>query len=124
VSVDQFLDRQYDRANYNCAHLVCEAWEAETGQALGDVLQGFLLPPRARHVDWSKRHALKRLDSPQSPCIVLMRRPRLSAHVGMFVRGKVLHINEAGVAFQRLSIATLGFPIVGFYGYANCNYRA
>lgn len=123
MSLDQFLDRQYDKANYNCAHLVCDAWEAETGQPLRDVLAGFLVPPGARQVDWSKRHALRPLRAPESPCIVLMRRPRQSAHVGLFVRGKVLHITESGVALQRLSIATLGFSIVGFYGYANGYHR-
>lgn len=115
MSIDQFLDRRYDRRNYHCGHLLCDAWEAETGEPLRHALAGFLLAPEHRRAGWSLLRSLRPLTGPASPAIVLMRRPRSPCHVGMFIRGKVLHIREAGVAFQPLAIATFGFPLVGFY---------
>lgn len=115
MSIDQFFYRQYDRRTYHCGHLLCEAWEAETGEPLREALAGFLLAPEDRTASWSLLRSLRPLTGPASPAIVLMRRPRSPCHVGMFLRGKVLHIGEAGVKFQPLALATFGFPLVGFY---------
>lgn len=115
MSIDQFLDRRYNRRFYHCGHLLCEAWEAETGEPLREALAGFLLAPEERRASWSLLRSLRPLTGPASPAIVLMRRPRSPCHVGMFIRGKVLHIRETGVAYQPLSLARLGFPLIGFY---------
>lgn len=121
MSVDQFLNKRYDPMNYNCAHLVCDAWEAETGEPIREALQGFLQPPGARRVDWSQRSHFERLDAPRSPCLVLMDRPKTTPHVGIYLRGRVLHITEAGVQFMPVPIATYGYRLVRYYGYANCH---
>lgn len=115
MGIDKFYNRKYDEVNYNCAHLVCEAWEAETGVDIAHNLRGFLLPPSERRVVLSDLRPLTALEVPTSPCIVLMQQRRHAPHVGLFLRGKVLHIKESGVEFQPLEVATLGFKRVRFY---------
>lgn len=121
TGIDRFLPRVYDPANYNCAHFVCEVWEAETGQPIGEALAGFLAPRSARVADMRQRSKFTRLERPKSPCLVLMDRPKLAPHVGMYLRGKVLHIQEKGVQYMPLPIATYGYKSVRFYEYANRN---
>ena len=115
MSIDALLHRTYDRKRYNCAHFVSDAWKHETGQDIREQLIGFLFPPSDRFVLFALRHSFVSLDRPKSPCIVLMRSPRREPHVGIWLRGKVLHITQSGPQLQPLDIATLGFSIVRFY---------
>ena len=115
MSIDALLHRRYDTRGYNCAHLVAEAWRHETGRDITDKLQGFLFPPAGRFVPFSLRREFFPLDKPVSPCIVLMRRPGQPPHVGMFIRGRVFHIQESGSQLQPLDVATFGFSSVRFY---------
>lgn len=121
MSVDSFLSRIYDRDTYNCAHLAAEVWAFETGDDIAPILTGVLAPAVERRAEWSLRRDLAALSRPTSPCIVLMRRPRTAPHVGVYLRGRVLHITERGVQFAPLEIATLGFKVIGFYGQRNSN---
>ena len=115
MSVDKFYNRKYNEKIYNCAHLVCEAWKDETGVDIAHNLKGFLLPPSDRRVILSDLRPLTLLERPESPCIVLMRQSRRAPHVGIFLRGKVLHIKATGVEYQPIEVATLGFKRVRFY---------
>ena len=92
-----------------------QVWENITGQNIRECLAGFLLPPGRRFVRGSIRRKFVRLEKPKSPCIVLMHKFSGSAHVGLFLHGRVLHIRRAGVAFQPLELATLGFKTHRFY---------
>lgn len=123
MSLDQFFDRRYNRNTYNCAHLVADVWEAETGECIRQALAGFLAPPADRRAAWSLARDFVPLTRPAAPCIVLMRRPRSPSHVGIYIRERVAHIREPGFAYQPLNVATLGFSIVRFYGYANRHHR-
>jgi hypothetical protein len=115
MSIDKFYNKRFNETEYNCAHLVCEAWEDETGVDITRNLQGFLLPPSERRVVLSNLRPLTPLAVPASPCIVLMQQRRHAPHVGLFLRGKVLHIKATGVEYQPLEVATLGFNRVRFY---------
>lgn len=113
--IDEFFFRKYDRSNYNCAHLVAEAWLKITGLDISERLAGFLKPVRARSVGMSLRHSFIRLQAPESPCVVLMNRPGAVAHVGVYYRGKVLHIHASGTEYVPLDVARRGFTTVRFY---------
>ena len=115
MSIDPFFNRVYDKSKYNCAHFVAEVWQHLTGDDIHDFLKGFLLPPRERYVKSGVRHNFEKLGKPTSPCIVLMRKPCLAPHVGLFYQGRVFHINEMGVQFQPLNVATRGFTKLSFY---------
>jgi len=115
MSIDKFLKKKYDKDSYNCAHLVCDVWEDITGESIRHKLTGFLRPYNERTAEWATFRQLSRLDAPESPCIVLMQRFHTSPHVGIFVRDRVLHIDEIGVKFQPLEVATRYFQRVRFY---------
>jgi hypothetical protein len=44
-----------------------------------------------------------------------MQRPKTPPHIGVFLRGKVLHLKESGAEFQPLDVASFGFTKMGFY---------
>lgn len=115
MSIDPLFSKRYDKAAYNCAHFLVDAWRHVTGEDLGDRLAGFLRPPAARVVDWGQRHGFAPLDRPRSPCIVAMHRPRTVPHVGMYYRGRVLHLHERGVEYQPLDVASRGFTKLRYY---------
>jgi hypothetical protein len=109
------MDRVYNAATYNCAHFVCEVWRGETGRDIDETLHGVLLPPRARRLRLGDVHrVVEVLERPESPCLVLMRN-KWESHIGVFLRGRVLHLLQNGVQFQPLPIATLGFNKVRFF---------
>lgn len=114
-SVDSMLDRKYDARNYNCAHFVAEAWEHITGNAMSDRLRGFLAPMAGRSAPLNLRREFKPLAKPESPCLVWLTGRNCPPHVGMYIRGKVLHIRKSGVIFEPLHLAVLGFRRVRFY---------
>jgi hypothetical protein len=114
MSTDQFMGRVYNARSYNCAHFVCDVWEQETGQHIGDTLAGVLHAPRERKLKLPDVHRVTVLASPESPCLVLMRN-RWESHVGVYLRGKVLHLIETGVQYVPLDVACIGFPKVRFF---------
>jgi len=114
--IDHFFDRLYNAKTYNCAHFVADVFKHEVGRDISETLAGFLLPPGKRTVNPSIKKQFTRIARPQDNAIVLMSRPRTSPHVGLFLRGKVLHLTQySGVQFMPLHIATLGFRTVRFY---------
>lgn len=116
MSIDRFLSKDYNKQTYNCAHLACDIWKLETGQDLSEFLQGFLTKEKNRTVSRQDLARFHRLTKPISPCIVLMNPAgKRSPHVGIFVRGRIVHITETGVVWQRLEMASLGFKTVRFY---------
>jgi hypothetical protein len=111
-SVDPYLSRVYDPVRYDCWCLLREAWLELTGFDIGARPPA----PAAALAIW--RH-FDRLPAAASPSIALMRRPRIVSHVGLFWRGRVLHIQPDGARYEMLESASLGFTEVGFYTHAN-----
>jgi len=115
MSIDQFFHRKYNINSYNCAHFVCEVWESLTGESIAHKLAGVLKPPKDRVVGFDLRRQFKRLAGPESPCLTLMQRAKNAPHVGIYLRGRVFHIQETGVEFQPIDVAKRGFDKIGFY---------
>lgn len=115
TSVDAYLGKVYDEDAYNCLHMARDVWYDLTGEDIWDRL-GTLRAPKV-HRTFVRRNRLgfDRLPGPVDPCIVLMRRPHTEPHLGVYLRGKVLHINSVGVAHQTLDVASLGYKTVSFY---------
>lgn len=111
MSFDHLLGKVYDRESYNCAHLVADAWKIETGEDITNAVVGFLEPRR----EATGLRQFRRLDKPQSPCIVMMRHGIARPHVAIFVRGKILQIRESGVSMLPPEVATLGYTKIRYY---------
>jgi len=103
--IDRYLQRNFKLRGYNCWSLVREFWQDTQGVDLGPVI-GF---------NDSKKLEYVKLEKPESPCIVLLLNPRQIPHVGVYWKGKVLHIKQSGAQYVPLNVASFGFKEVEFY---------
>lgn len=115
MSLDKFFFKTYNRKYYNCAHLTCDVWQELTGQDLRDAFRGFLNGRGETRAILKDLRRFRKLDAPVSPCIVLFQSSRMAPHVGVFVRGKVLHIQPRGVEYQPVEVVAVGFKHTRFY---------
>lgn len=115
MTIDEFFNRKFNRETYNCAHFASEVWQHLTGESIAHKLTGLLEPPKYRHVRFDLRRQFVRLQAPESPCLALMTRRGSPPHVGIYLRGRILHIHELGVEFQPTDVASRGFERIGFY---------
>jgi hypothetical protein len=103
--------------HYNCVNLVVESWYTETGQDISATFQGVLVPKDQRLVQAAIRGDFTPVPQPVSPCLVLFRCGKATPHLGLFVRGKVLHLSERGPVRQLIANASLGYDSVKFYAH-------
>lgn len=118
MNFDKYFGRVYHIRNYNCAHLVVEAGTDVFGPRIGEMLRAYLCAPSERKSKLSDLKLGRWLKKPVDPCVVLFQAPGRIAHVGLFYKGKVLHINERGVQYQPLDVVSFGYPKVRFF---TCN---
>ena len=115
IDIESYFYRQYHSTKYNCLHFAREVWRDVACVDIMDSLS-CLFQAETKHPKLSHFKAFKKLDNPQDPCLVLLTRPRFAtAHIGIYIGGKILHIHERGVEFQPLEIVQLGFKTVRFY---------
>lgn len=110
-SIDPLLSRRRS-PGYDCSHFAAEAWEHETGENLADRLDGIFEEKRTARLSIARK--FKRIKEPVSPCIVVMQPEKREPHVGVFIRGRVLHLRERA-EFMPLDVARRGFSKVRFY---------
>lgn len=113
--VDRYLDRRFDKARYNCFDFAREVWKELTGVDLGaqtpEDISISAFTARALFV----ANSLEKLDAPVDPCLVLMRRARIEPHVGVYYRGRVLHLKPTGVQYMPLDQVTAAYTTITFY---------
>ena len=114
---DDYMGRRFDLRAYNCWHLVRDVWRDMTDVDLGD-----LTPPRTdnaalEEAAWVATDGPRfvRLERAEAPCIVLFRRRSQMPHVGVLLRGRVLHMRPSGVHHQALQDVAEEFDQVDFY---------
>lgn len=105
MNTDTYLMKRFNKDTYNCWHFVHEVWRDLTGTDLST--------PNPS-VESIAPH-MQQIDIPESPCIVLMLRARCTPHVGVYYKGRVLHMNARGAEYGALDSVTASFPTVRFY---------
>lgn len=115
-SVDEYLGRTYHRERFNCFHLAAEVWMDLTSQDLiklyGDAIRNGV---ESKKLSRRLIQGFREIRVVQDPCIVLLQNPRTSPHIGVYLRGRVLHIREhSGVRFEAIHFARLGFKTMRF----------
>jgi len=115
MSIDIYLDRVYNRSTYNCGHFVADVWQDLTGQAIHEAVAGIAQPVGKGRAVLTQLRTFKRIREPVSPCIVMLNPPRGLPHIGIYLRGRILHITETGVGFDHIEVASVGFKQVRFY---------
>lgn len=115
-SVDKYLEKKHNMTTYNCWDFIREIWMDIKEQDIG-----FRTPDNVTRKEMKEKFAreekqFKKLSEPVDPCIVLFKRRMILPHVGIYVRGKVLHLPEHSYGkFEPLGIVSLGFLETGFY---------
>ena len=99
---------QYNAKSYCCEHFVIDAYRHYKGIDLTNKLltSGFFNACNLRR--------FKRIDMPYQYCFVMFRASN-KAHVGLWVDGKVLHLESSGVTWQPLDYIKQQFDRVYFY---------
>jgi hypothetical protein len=116
VSIDRFFGKIYSKANYNCAHFSIEVMKYFTGVDASEVIHGVLCAPSKRKLDITDSSRIKILAKPVSPCFVLMKRRLGDSHIGVWYKGKVLHLLESSsVQYVPFDIASIGFTRFRFF---------
>jgi len=115
LDIDKYLSRSYDLANYNCWHLLREAWLELTGNDLGD-----RTPDRITKAALVGRFdtdvpAFVELPAPEDPSLMLMTRRGTVPHVGLFYRGRVLQMLSSGASYTIPATACAGFEQVRYF---------
>lgn len=123
VDVAKYLTgREFHWRNYNCFHFVRDVWLDLTGVDLGDLSPTEATPGSMQGAFTAGEEALlgankvARIPRPVDPCIVLMLRPRVLNHVGIFTQRRVLHLApRLQVRLEDFKLATMSFNEVRFY---------
>lgn len=118
MNTDKYLNKIYNKREYNCAHFVAEVWQDLTGHDLSIELTGFMRKRTDRVVPVGFLKSFVKLKSPKTPSILWLHNKNES-HVGIYLHGRVLHITEHGVKLELLETLAIGFKKVGFYDVKN-----
>lgn len=118
-SIDPLLGRT-PKPGYNCLDFVGEAWtylmgDCDATKRLQRLNEG--IHAEDGHVVLSAVRHFRKLDQPASPCFVVMQKTRTQPHIGIFYKGRVLHMKENGVEYQPLAVIQRYFTRIGFYLY-------
>lgn len=99
---------KYDADKYCCEHFLIDAYRHYTNIDLTDKLltSGFFNVRNLRQ--------FVPIDKPSQHTIVLFR-DKGKAHVGLWLDGRVLHLEPHGVVWQSLNIVKQGFEKVTYY---------
>ena len=116
-SVESFLTKEFDAKHYNCWHFACDVWSSLTGQLYMAAKVDYPADSTAQLHEraLSITGSFATLSGPRSPCFVLMRRQRLEPHVGIYLKGNILHLNERGVFYAPADSVTAIYPTVTYH---------
>ena len=115
MSIDRFLAKSYNANSYHCAHLVVDVWAFIKGEDLTPHLLPTLTPLSQVKTPDNCKVKFKSLSKPKTTCLVLMRGVKRNPHIGVFYEGRVLHLTEGGVRFDRLGTCKTLYQNMRFY---------
>lgn len=114
IVVDEFLTHT-PGPQYNCFDFVRNVRKADTGVDIGDRLQLLRGTFSTRKATVSGLRGWPRLAAPVDGCFVVMQRPRTVPHIGVWVRGKVLHLGATGAQHDKLQNVTRRYKKVVYF---------
>lgn len=116
-SVDKWIAsaRPFHLSQYNCWHFLRDAWLDATGFDLGDRVPANASGYRERFERGASQEH-KRISEPVSPCIAYFPKARKATpHIGMYWRGKILHLDRIGALYEKPSAMTARMGPVEYY---------
>jgi hypothetical protein len=115
MTLDGFFGRAYHPRHYNCAHFAIEIWEHLHRKPVVAAMYGFLVPGKAGG-GLGHAEGVQFLPRPRDPCFVLMRSKVREPHVGIFYKGKIIHLaGNHRVQYQSPEVVTCGYTRVRYF---------
>jgi len=121
IRIDDYMGREFNWRTYNCWDFVRDVWKDHTGKDIGS--RDF--PTIARddikrfeEIAFKERLTVvtERIEKPEDPCLVVFIRPNVMSHIGIWVRGRVLHLRPQGnVVYQALDEVAVGYKELRWY---------
>jgi len=119
ISVDKYLSKRFDPELYNCWDFTREAWLELTGKDINSIIQ----PVKRKWLNKGKLSLYETdvitqvdvLDGPKNPCLVYMERKNSTPHMGIFLKNKMLSLDESGASFKSLDLATMFYHKVSYF---------
>lgn len=111
MNLDHLFNRVYHEKDYNCLHFTAEVWAIITGENLLELTYDVI---NNTHKHFKCKRKFITLEKPESPCIVIMKRPCCNSHVGVFIDNRIIHLTELGVECYSIDIASRGFNKLRF----------
>ena len=102
--LDEMLSKTYNNREYNCLNFASDVWEKYTGS---NILRQFIGGGNFVR----SRHNFKKIAKPENPCIALFD----NEHIGIYIDGKIFHLNETGAMLERLDTLKMKYKKVVFY---------
>ncbi len=116
IDIDTYLQKTHHMKNYNCWDFIRDVWEELTGEDIGMRTPKLATRKNMKERFTEEEKHFKRLTEKQDPCIVLFKRGKMLPHVGIYLRGKVLHLPEkSNGKFEPLELVKMPFKNVRFY---------
>lgn len=115
MNLAQLMARQYDENTYHCVHFVVDAWRVLLDEDISADFSGMLTPLESASVMPLWPDLFVEIDNPQKPCIVVLRKGDRTPHMGMWYKGKILHLREEGPHYANLARICLEYDTVRFY---------
>lgn len=115
MSINKYLDREYDELRYNCVHFARDVWLDLTGEDIEQYVNHLLGKPAL-----TTRFGFKRVRRPTGLAFVWLR-GWSESHAGIFIDGKILHLSKGGALYQRIEDALIGFREARYYVTAHHN---
>jgi hypothetical protein len=115
ISIDKFFGRNYHPREYNCAHFVVDVLEELIQAPIRDQFKEMLTGPADRQAKRYLFNGLVRLKKPVDYSIAVFNSYRTAPHVGIYLRGRILHLSARGVEFQPLEVVSQNYRAYRFY---------
>lgn len=115
INVDRFLDR-VPGPQYKCFDFAREVWRESFGIDVGDQLTSLAQAVDHRKISHTEVRGFTKLNGPSDPCFVVFQRPRTEPHIGIWTKGRVLHLQGgASAQYSRLKDLLCRFTKVSFW---------
>lgn len=112
IVIDNFLDRIPSRT-YKCRDFCREVWLSAFDEDMADRMPLFLTG--SGNITLNELRSLTLLVKPENPCFVLYQRKHVIPHIGIYVRGGILHLRDDGAAYDSVAYVERRFSKVSYY---------
>lgn len=115
IDWSKYTSKQYDDDNYDCLHFACELYNELTGISVDDGVFTQCQNTGKRIVNPTMLRRYQPLQSPKSPCFVVMHRVDKRTHAGVYIDGCIVHLTKNGLQYLPPHLLATNYPVIHYY---------